>query len=259
MDASMRNMTSLPWRSKKDKWCWNIPQVPNLWSALLRSILYVYDLNLVHCLWLSVLLGTGESSTQVTPFLPGGVSDGNWHTVHIHYYNKVGLNTTFSVFSTIHILSFISPFGPCFDIMKQTAAGGAFCCFDSLKKHIGVISWNWTIFWGCEMQGINGNAIHLAPFNVVPSSAAKPHLQKPPCTFGSIWHLYCNARHYGSRKEMMGRLFAPWLVSYIQAMCIVFFFFNAFESLGDLSWDCVHCSGGVYFSPFYLYIFTAYL
>uniref|UniRef100_A0A3P8VA40 Cadherin EGF LAG seven-pass G-type receptor 3 n=1 Tax=Cynoglossus semilaevis TaxID=244447 RepID=A0A3P8VA40_CYNSE len=31
---------------------------------------------------------TGELSTQVTPFLPGGVSDGNWHTVHIHYYNK---------------------------------------------------------------------------------------------------------------------------------------------------------------------------
>uniref|UniRef100_A0A3B4Z3Q2 Cadherin EGF LAG seven-pass G-type receptor 3 n=1 Tax=Stegastes partitus TaxID=144197 RepID=A0A3B4Z3Q2_9TELE len=33
---------------------------------------------------------TGESSTQVSPYLPGGVSDGNWHTVHIHYYNKVG-------------------------------------------------------------------------------------------------------------------------------------------------------------------------
>ncbi|XP_072223127.1 cadherin EGF LAG seven-pass G-type receptor 3 [Leuresthes tenuis] len=31
---------------------------------------------------------TGESSTQVSPFLPGGVSDGNWHTVHIHYFNK---------------------------------------------------------------------------------------------------------------------------------------------------------------------------
>ncbi|XP_068600336.1 cadherin EGF LAG seven-pass G-type receptor 3 [Brachionichthys hirsutus] len=31
---------------------------------------------------------TGESSTQVSPFLPGGVSDGNWHSVHIHYYNK---------------------------------------------------------------------------------------------------------------------------------------------------------------------------
>ncbi|KAK2841261.1 hypothetical protein Q7C36_012840 [Tachysurus vachellii] len=31
---------------------------------------------------------TGESSTQVSPYLPGGVSDGNWHTVHIHYYNK---------------------------------------------------------------------------------------------------------------------------------------------------------------------------
>ncbi|XP_076133414.1 cadherin EGF LAG seven-pass G-type receptor 3 [Alosa pseudoharengus] len=31
---------------------------------------------------------TGESSTQVSPFVPGGVSDGDWHTVHIHYYNK---------------------------------------------------------------------------------------------------------------------------------------------------------------------------
>ncbi|KPP64742.1 cadherin EGF LAG seven-pass G-type receptor 3-like [Scleropages formosus] len=31
---------------------------------------------------------TGESSTQVSPYLPGGVSDGNWHTVHIHYSNK---------------------------------------------------------------------------------------------------------------------------------------------------------------------------
>ncbi|XP_072569646.1 cadherin EGF LAG seven-pass G-type receptor 3 isoform X2 [Paramormyrops kingsleyae] len=31
---------------------------------------------------------TGESSTQVSPYVPGGVSDGNWHTVHIHYSNK---------------------------------------------------------------------------------------------------------------------------------------------------------------------------
>ncbi|TRY66866.1 hypothetical protein DNTS_033032, partial [Danionella cerebrum] len=31
---------------------------------------------------------TGEASTQVSPYLPGGVNDGNWHTVHIHYYNK---------------------------------------------------------------------------------------------------------------------------------------------------------------------------
>uniref|UniRef100_A0A3B3SWI4 Cadherin EGF LAG seven-pass G-type receptor 3 n=1 Tax=Paramormyrops kingsleyae TaxID=1676925 RepID=A0A3B3SWI4_9TELE len=29
-----------------------------------------------------------ESSTQVSPYVPGGVSDGNWHTVHIHYSNK---------------------------------------------------------------------------------------------------------------------------------------------------------------------------
>lgn len=120
MDASMKNMTSLPWRSKKDKWCLNIPQV---WNVLLLSNIYVNDLNLVHYVWLSALLGTGESSTQVTPFLPGGVSDGNWHTVHIHYYNKVGFSITLSVFSITYIPSFGSPFGPCFDIMKQTAVG----------------------------------------------------------------------------------------------------------------------------------------
>uniref|UniRef100_A0A8C4DJG8 Cadherin, EGF LAG seven-pass G-type receptor 3 n=1 Tax=Dicentrarchus labrax TaxID=13489 RepID=A0A8C4DJG8_DICLA len=40
---------------------------------------------------------TGESSTQVSPFLPGGVSDGNWHTVHIHYYNKVSLFLIFDL------------------------------------------------------------------------------------------------------------------------------------------------------------------
>ncbi|XP_040214880.1 cadherin EGF LAG seven-pass G-type receptor 3 [Rana temporaria] len=31
---------------------------------------------------------TGESSTLVTPFVPGGVSDGKWHTVQLRYYNK---------------------------------------------------------------------------------------------------------------------------------------------------------------------------
>ncbi len=25
----------------------------------------------------------------MTPFVAGGVSDGQWHTVHLHYYNKV--------------------------------------------------------------------------------------------------------------------------------------------------------------------------
>ncbi|KAK2529500.1 Celsr3 [Columba guinea] len=31
---------------------------------------------------------TGESSTVVSPYLPGGVSDGQWHTLQIRYYNK---------------------------------------------------------------------------------------------------------------------------------------------------------------------------
>ncbi|XP_058144461.1 cadherin EGF LAG seven-pass G-type receptor 3 isoform X2 [Dasypus novemcinctus] len=31
---------------------------------------------------------TGESNTVVSPTLPGGLSDGQWHTVHLRYYNK---------------------------------------------------------------------------------------------------------------------------------------------------------------------------
>ncbi|KAM5148803.1 cadherin EGF LAG seven-pass G-type receptor 3 [Mantella aurantiaca] len=31
---------------------------------------------------------TGESSTLVTPYVAGGVSDGKWHTVQLRYYNK---------------------------------------------------------------------------------------------------------------------------------------------------------------------------
>ncbi|XP_060087564.1 cadherin EGF LAG seven-pass G-type receptor 2 isoform X2 [Heteronotia binoei] len=30
----------------------------------------------------------GESTSTVSPFIPGGVSDGQWHTVHLHYFNK---------------------------------------------------------------------------------------------------------------------------------------------------------------------------
>lgn len=33
---------------------------------------------------------TGEATTTVSPFVPGGVSDGQWHRVQLHYYNKVG-------------------------------------------------------------------------------------------------------------------------------------------------------------------------
>ncbi|XP_069628056.1 cadherin EGF LAG seven-pass G-type receptor 2 isoform X1 [Haliaeetus albicilla] len=30
----------------------------------------------------------GETTTTVSPFVPGGVSDGQWHRVQLHYYNK---------------------------------------------------------------------------------------------------------------------------------------------------------------------------
>lgn len=33
----------------------------------------------------------GETTTTVAPFIPGGVSDGQWHSVQVQYYNKVRL------------------------------------------------------------------------------------------------------------------------------------------------------------------------
>lgn len=38
---------------------------------------------------LTWVLSPGESTTTVSPFVPGGVSDGQWHTVQLKYYNKV--------------------------------------------------------------------------------------------------------------------------------------------------------------------------
>ncbi|XP_026094789.1 cadherin EGF LAG seven-pass G-type receptor 1-like [Carassius auratus] len=37
---------------------------------------------------IQLTFSAGESKTAVTPFVAGGVSDGQWHTVHLHYYNK---------------------------------------------------------------------------------------------------------------------------------------------------------------------------
>lgn len=32
---------------------------------------------------------SGEATTMVAPLVPGGVSDGQWHSVQVQYYNKV--------------------------------------------------------------------------------------------------------------------------------------------------------------------------
>lgn len=66
-----------------------------LWSHLvsLEFNLSIY-LSIKICLYkkwfpLSCYFCLGETKTTVTPFVAGGVSDGQWHTVHLHYYNKV--------------------------------------------------------------------------------------------------------------------------------------------------------------------------
>ncbi|XP_066526353.1 cadherin EGF LAG seven-pass G-type receptor 2 [Hoplias malabaricus] len=41
---------------------------------------------------IQLTFSAGESKTTVSPFVQGGVSDGQWHSVHIHYYNKPILN-----------------------------------------------------------------------------------------------------------------------------------------------------------------------
>nr|XP_055073359.1 cadherin EGF LAG seven-pass G-type receptor 2 [Misgurnus anguillicaudatus] len=41
---------------------------------------------------IQLTFSAGETKTTVSPFIPGGVSDGQWHTAHVHYYNKPVLN-----------------------------------------------------------------------------------------------------------------------------------------------------------------------
>ncbi|XP_054640393.1 cadherin EGF LAG seven-pass G-type receptor 2 isoform X5 [Dunckerocampus dactyliophorus] len=41
---------------------------------------------------IQVTFSAGETKTTVSPFVVGGVSDGQWHAVEIHYYNKPILN-----------------------------------------------------------------------------------------------------------------------------------------------------------------------
>lgn len=36
----------------------------------------------------------GETKTTVSPYIIGGVSDGQWHMVEVHYYNKVPSTNT---------------------------------------------------------------------------------------------------------------------------------------------------------------------
>ncbi|XP_068170748.1 cadherin EGF LAG seven-pass G-type receptor 2 isoform X2 [Antennarius striatus] len=41
---------------------------------------------------IQLTFSAGETKTTVSPYIPGGVSDGQWHVVDVHYYNKPILN-----------------------------------------------------------------------------------------------------------------------------------------------------------------------
>ncbi|XP_060784124.1 cadherin EGF LAG seven-pass G-type receptor 1 isoform X2 [Neoarius graeffei] len=43
---------------------------------------------------IQLTFSAGESKTTVAPFVPAGVSDGQWHTVWLHYYNKPKIGRT---------------------------------------------------------------------------------------------------------------------------------------------------------------------
>ncbi|XP_056107101.1 cadherin EGF LAG seven-pass G-type receptor 1 [Rhinichthys klamathensis goyatoka] len=42
---------------------------------------------------IQLTFSAGESKTTVTPFVAGGVSNGQWHTVYLHYYNKPNIGS----------------------------------------------------------------------------------------------------------------------------------------------------------------------
>uniref|UniRef100_A0A672RTG7 Cadherin EGF LAG seven-pass G-type receptor 1-like n=1 Tax=Sinocyclocheilus grahami TaxID=75366 RepID=A0A672RTG7_SINGR len=54
--------------------------------AFLLSFKYIYIS--LYIFFIYILSLPGEAKTTVAPFVPGGVSDGQWHSVQLHYYNK---------------------------------------------------------------------------------------------------------------------------------------------------------------------------
>lgn len=108
MAASMRNMTSSPWKSSMSRYSSPSPQVERLlvYLSIIGYIIYPFCkmfLSLSYNFWYikfgssnSHLCSTGETKTTVSPFIPGGVSDGQWHMVEVHYYNKVWFRVTLS-------------------------------------------------------------------------------------------------------------------------------------------------------------------
>lgn len=99
--ASMRNMTSSPWKSSMSRYSWRSLQVGQFVHCIL-------NLNVIHCerfvclfpryfecIAVTHLLPCfpGETKTTVSPYVLGGVSDGQWHVVEVHYYNKVRSRT----------------------------------------------------------------------------------------------------------------------------------------------------------------------
>lgn len=81
----------------------------------------------------------GETTTTVAPFIVGGVSDGQWHSVQVQYYNKVRL-----------IVLVITPL---FIQQKRHGSSSSDLTYAGdlnsicLTRHIGTALHNW--YWSC--------------------------------------------------------------------------------------------------------------
>lgn len=92
--ASMRNMTSSPWKSSTSRY-----NSPSLQVVYLFFIIMIYGnrfspVSYHFCPEFVLVIHffdcfPGETKTTVSPYILGGVSDGQWHVVEVHYYNKV--------------------------------------------------------------------------------------------------------------------------------------------------------------------------
>lgn len=80
---------------------------------------------------LTWVLSPGESTTTVSPFVPGGVSDGQWHTVQLKYYNKVSCgrgSRSWRVLSLAQVLTqtwtALPPRGPVMALLSEREGSG---------------------------------------------------------------------------------------------------------------------------------------
>ncbi|MGH0129327.1 UNVERIFIED_CONTAM: hypothetical protein FKN15_038553 [Acipenser sinensis] len=72
---------------------------------------------------IQLTFSAGESTTRVSPYIPGGVSDGQWHVVQLQYYNKTGAPAVSALQDSACGLEAVKTGAPAVSALQDSACG----------------------------------------------------------------------------------------------------------------------------------------